>query len=464
MGLLKRMEHVPFGPADGAVLTYRSETRDAGRREHFEWSARENEMVVVVGLSHLRRVRLRTGEATIVELSGYLTTQPGLDGAAQSLTDEVWTFEPFRPRIAPLVSFEEQVESSQWALFRSGGNVIHDPRNRTLRGRVLGRDGALPSQFCVQVRGPVQSGAVTHKDGSYELQDLPPGEYEVTAGSIDGGDVTVRTTIGKEDAVVDLQLSYGPSLRGRVVDTSGNAVAGARLLWWTRGGALREESTNEDGAFFMPRLTHEPGQLWACVPGEVGTVELPAVGRPISPGDDIELVLDRNVCRGSLRVHVALPAGVAAEHVTARIWQQSSGLGVRLVRDLVSTGLVFGRDAIPAGSYRVELYCPGLGRIYAGEHRIDGVHRLDLRDVAFPAPSSVTFVPPPERAAPAQDDFEIVRRGSAVDHRLPTEAPFGGPHLLGPGDYVLHWRDNGELRSHTFAVDATAGSVRVDLK
>jgi hypothetical protein len=444
---------VPFGAADGAMLTYYRDNRHDGPRERFEWMARAGTMEIDVGMGRLRRVLLRSGvPATIEPCHGGL--EPGLDGAQPKWQDDHNPGTPYGAAVARGIAFAERVEAKTWSRYRGSGVV---GPGCTLRGRVFGRDGPCTSSFCVAVRAPGRRGASTSNDGSYELKHLQPGEYEVIAGSIDGGDATARVTIGREDAELDLQLEYGPSLRGRVVDGSGAPVNGAQVLWWTPSGAFRTESTDSHGTFFLPRITDEPGQLWVCVPGE--TNELPAVGRSVAPGD-VEFVLDRQSCAGSLRVPVAVPEGIEPDNVSARIWQMRSGIGVRLVRAATAdTGLVFGRDAIPAGDYQVELYCPGLGRVDAGIVRIDGVSRFELRGVVLPTPVAVTFTMPEGRPLPANDEFDIVRRGRAVDHRLWTEPPFAVPHRLGPGDYLLFWREGGEVRQHPFVIDAAAGAA-----
>lgn len=174
---------------------------------------------------------------------------------------------------------------------------------------------------------------------------------------------------------------------------------------------------------------------------------------------------DHRVCRGSLGVHVVIPTGIDPYHVTARLWQQSSGLGVRLVPFRVEgeSVVAFGRDAIPAGHYRLELHCPGLGLVTAGTHWIDGQNRLELRDVTLPQPSRVMLVPAPGQPVPANDAFAIVRLGREVDSGLRTEVPFAGPHVLGAGRYAVFWRAGGDLREHAFEVGAVPGVLSIPL-
>src|SRR5262245_58320165 len=216
-GLPESLWLVPFGAVDGAVLTYCSELRRPGDGEHFEWTARENVMDVVVGIAHLRRITLRSGQVARIEPEPG-RGRPDLDGGAAAIPEGLRTAFDFTTKLADGAVFAEEIEPFRWPRYR--GFEVHHP-GRTLRGRVFGREGDPPASFCVEVRTPERHGASTRRDGSYELTHLPPGEYEVRAGSIDGGDVTVRTTIGDTDAVLDLQLVYGPSLRGRVVDTVG---------------------------------------------------------------------------------------------------------------------------------------------------------------------------------------------------------------------------------------------------
>ena len=137
---------------------------------------------------------------------------------------------------------------------------------------------------------------------------------------------------------------------------------------------------------------------------------------------------------------------------------------MRLVRANAPNGeLVFGRDRLPVGDYRIELYCPGLGRIDVGFVRIDGTTRTTLRGVTLPAPARVSFPMDASRAEPAKGTFALVRRGVAVDHRLATKQSFEGPHLLGAGEYVLFWRDRENVNQHAFTIDAAAAGSDVTI-
>ena len=75
---------------------------------------------------------------------------------------------------------------------------------------------------------------VTDEDGRYELRGLPMGSIDVLAMAdehLPSRGPTVRVTGATSVMAPDFELERGPTVRGRVVDTSGAPVAGARVLW-----------------------------------------------------------------------------------------------------------------------------------------------------------------------------------------------------------------------------------------
>jgi len=262
------------------------------------------------------------------------------------------------------------------------------------------------------------------------------------------------------ETTIQLVLQRGPEVRGRVVDRDGAPVARSRIVWTAGDEYRNQELTALDGTFVVPDVCGAVGSVWACVPGE--TSQLPAVGRVVGPGEPVELVLDKQRCRGSLQVRVAVPEGVLPRDVSVRLWQQESGLGVRLVQGKSDEGAAqLGRDDIPAGHYRLEIHCPRFGAIDAGTHWLDGTGPVAL-DLALPPVAHVTFTLPPDASQPAANAFELVRVGAAVDILIPTGPAFAGPHVLGPGRYAVWWRGAAGLRSHEFAV-TMAGATTVEL-
>lgn len=92
------------------------------------------------------------------------------------------------------------------------------------------RDGAdqpLPG-ITVRFRGPQRAEATTNAQGRYELEDLQPGRYRMTAYQPPMG---VRKYValapGQHAENVDLRIEQPAEVRGRVVDDNGEPIAGA---------------------------------------------------------------------------------------------------------------------------------------------------------------------------------------------------------------------------------------------
>jgi hypothetical protein len=156
------------------------------------------------------------------------------------------------------------------------------PTTATLRGRVVTADTGVPVRDCFisvfQDPGSDVRYARTGADGRFEVKDLRPGSYRITAtptsthtsylpGGVRDGDDTntilvVDVVAGKAVEDLDIRLVRGAAISGRVLDGRGEPVRGVdvfaartgsgRLEWV---GAQRPTLTDDLGRFRIPGLT-----------------------------------------------------------------------------------------------------------------------------------------------------------------------------------------------------------------
>jgi hypothetical protein len=153
--------------------------------------------------------------------------------------------------------------ASEIALELSAGpqalEVVLDPAP-TLTGRVFGSDAAAVALARLSILtddgGDITAG-VTQVDGSFAVDFLPPGRYQLEVRSNrlgEGAVLRVDTSVGDVD--LDVQLRPWSAVRGRVVDREGAPVVGLALNLVeqptprTRGLA----TTEPDGSFQIPAV------------------------------------------------------------------------------------------------------------------------------------------------------------------------------------------------------------------
>jgi len=450
------LAHVPatmlhFGPADGSARAILAAPITV--RAH----APSHEWLIYDGL--LRRVR---GDGATLRIPLGVEFRPVQRDAFDPVgRDDRETIEwPWRTALAN-AAFRERPEARELgSVVGFGPRPDDDTPKFQLRGVVRAADGSPVDKYRIEIAATTNCERVAPslEGRSFHASDVRAGTYRVGAGGERGGRAECVVNVNA-DTAIELVLRRGADVRGRVVDRDGNGVAKTRLIWSAPGEYRNQEWTDKNGMFALLDVGGAVGSLWACLPGDAS--QLPATGRVVAPGQAVELVLDKQRCRGSLQVRVALPDGVRAHDVSLRLWQQASGLGVRLfVREAGEHTVELGGDDIPAGQYRLEAYCPRFGAIDAGTLWIDGTGPV-ARDIALPQPAQVTFSLPDARVP---DAFELVRVGAAVDMLIPSEQqPFAGPHVLGPGRYAIWWRNGSGTRSHEFSV-TVPGPQTIELR
>lgn len=172
--------------------------------------------------------------------------------------------------------------------------------------------------------------------GVASLQALQPGAYEVAAVSVNFGVLHTYVELCPPSGTTKRKIRFplGTSIEGRIVDSTGKAVAGAALhayLDGRRGIQIPTMAkTGEDGRFVVPHV--EPGRwrLEAIAPHyskSVTELEVPVEGRR-----DVRLVLSAGrTIRGRVVDHQGQPA--------PKVWMVSFAvvLGTQKVSNAITT-------------------------------------------------------------------------------------------------------------------------------
>lgn len=165
-------------------------------------------------------------------------------------------------------------------------------RGAVVEGRVLSRDGAGVAGARLRLS---EVTAVSDAEGFYRLEGVPPGEQFLFARHLEFDQQAVKVEVVPGVNPVDVVLTGGWAVSGRVVEAGGGAeVAEARVeLILDGNGELRryQATSGVDGRFELPRVVDGTYRLTAGKPG-YGTVERErALLVDGSPVDDLEVRL-----------------------------------------------------------------------------------------------------------------------------------------------------------------------------
>jgi hypothetical protein len=170
---------------------------------------------------------------------------------------------------------------------------------------VISGTNAPPEMFTVGF-GMGGSTPFTTSDGSFELDDLPPGEHQLTINGpqFDRKQVPVKIESDKIADAGTITVVKGRTISGRVLDAGGQPVAGAsvfagrRLIGdgsrpssggWAPGAGSKTTTTDERGEFTLYGVGNRDLALTADheTLGRSATVSVPGSDDPVS----IDLVL-----------------------------------------------------------------------------------------------------------------------------------------------------------------------------
>ena len=343
------------------------------------------------------------------------------------------------------------------------GRGTSDDGKCVLKGRVLDSStsrpikGAMVTAFLDGRRGEPPS-TVTDVEGRWELRGLHPGEYHLgadKAGYVGGGgfERSIGLTEARPERVVDLTLTRGAVLSGRIVDADGEPVAGIEVMalyresmnqrspqWSQMGSGVgtddrgdfriyglaagdyivaakppsRLQQTDDRGPKVTTTLTYYPG---------TPTID-EAQRFSLEPSAEYsDLVFSLHEVRAiSIRGHVLLPGGQVTESFAALVPVNAEGDGQMGNERLAETRPdgTFTFSGVPAGNYRLTvrlLGAPGEERV--GELDIT-VGQDDLTDLVVP-----TFGP-------------TVIRGRVIVDASVAPGPIGvGASQLSPGIHMM---------------------------
>ena len=125
-------------------------------------------------------------------------------------------------------------------------------------------------------------------DGSFLVDGLAPGKYEVRARAEDGGNGRALTQAGAEDVV--LRLERSGAVQGQVKSAEGAPVAGAKVQIFGSGQYPGDATTDEAGAFSLEQVP--PGDYAVYVWGRAGSARTQRVKVEAGRTATVEVTLE----------------------------------------------------------------------------------------------------------------------------------------------------------------------------
>lgn len=301
----------------------------------------------------------------------YRATLTAVAPSESPATDEPDTETPGVPAVSPPGALppeltqqqqpaSETSEPSQTLVALSGeGRIFGQVTNES--GDPVG--GASITVYGSEETDWAEASAVSVADGSYAVENLPTGLYEILARDESGayGQAVISEIVIIDDAEVeqDLVLPQGGSIVGQVTDAEGNPVVDAVVYSYAIDGAgydWVEASTDANGDYELLGLT--PGSY---------AVEVTAPGQPLVPGQRWDVEVQPNQATtvdftlqfgGTLRVRVFDPAGQPVEGAWVEAYGDDEDYAFYEGQtDESGTVELIG---LPAGAFVVELSAPDL--------------------------------------------------------------------------------------------------------
>lgn len=200
---------------------------------------------------------------------------------------------------------------------------------------------------------------VSGRDGTFTATPIPPGRVRALVRHPQYVEAMseVVTLVSEKDARVEIVLSRGGSLEGRVVDTRGRPIAGAHVTALaTRGSLERVTRSGTDGSFAFASL---PEALTILVSRDDDVAQIAArleVTVPEGGKKSIEIALPE--ARPALPVKVTgdRGAGVDAAQITAVSLDPGEALRVTAFTDARGGAELQNAKGLPL---RVEVRAPG---------------------------------------------------------------------------------------------------------
>ncbi len=256
--------------------------------------------------------RLRSGDAALGNAVANLGYDAGNDLWTLGTTDASGRFEmhdlPARPGLVLVATHEGYVAGASDSLALDASSEppaieIHLGHGATILGRYLdangqGAEGEVYA-YATQYEGVFTSGPreATDADGSFRLEDVPPGTVRLSAwGSAGSLQLLVeKLQPGETREGVVLQVAAGVRVSGVVVDPDGAPVPGRNLTLTPsgdpNGGANRSATTDAQGRFTFENAPAGKVQIQVSELSEEGYGQNVNLGPAFeAPADDVRLV------------------------------------------------------------------------------------------------------------------------------------------------------------------------------
>jgi hypothetical protein len=181
------------------------------------------------------------------------------------------------------------------------------PPSHTLMGRVLDEQGDAVPDAWVRAAGmsevaQLRPGApvLTDVDGSFRIEGLLPGRYDVSATARGGQALLAGVASDAQDLTLPLK-TYG-AVSGTVLDASGELLPAFVLDYRSDDGAASGDVAGHGGRFALPRLP--PGSYTLSATSARGSATQTLA---LSPGEDVNVSL-RLEAAGALTATSTHPA------------------------------------------------------------------------------------------------------------------------------------------------------------
>ena len=175
---------------------------------------------------------------------------------------------------------------------------------KTISGRVVSGEERTPvrgAKVVARKWGPhpfwVWRAATSGKGGSFTIEDLPDGEYEITTGGPDSGGPYLAVHLagvpaGRSD--LEVVVAESVSIRGRLVDREGRPVGESMRVRVREGGGA--SFSRHDGTFEVHGVAPGEHEVLVEAPDDKVRHFLPRTVLPVTAGTaDLVIVLQRGV-------------------------------------------------------------------------------------------------------------------------------------------------------------------------
>lgn len=245
------------------------------------------------------------------------------------------------------------------------GRVVDAAGKPVAEARVVATSASEP----FPVVDPRRDGVLTKADGTFAFPTVAAGTWRLTATHADHGPatsapLTVDGTNAKNN--VELTLTAGGTVKGKVVDKEGKPVASAEIRVIARGHvdwrARRQALTGGDGTFAVTGLPLRAMDVVAS--HDSGASAIASADLAAKPEVEVALTLEvTGVIAGTVVDKKGQPIGdaqVIAEPVLSGNTTDRAAWSVRGIQETVTDQAgAFKLTGMPDGSYRVRASRPG---------------------------------------------------------------------------------------------------------